>query len=311
MNRKMYHACMTLIRVLEDSLRANLEKQMQLIGLIEYLKSSGSKVTKGKKVLPNATKINTELKLPSMDPPNSTVCKTPKKSRGRPRRGANLCILDRRLMELLGSYKVIHKGRKMVTLYPGDVRRIAIITASTILLLNITDLTMPEDLSGLPQMYRETSRMAIELSRNGLHPGSPVEPFPPNMVLLTGLRGLLVESTRVDPYPEDFDEGDPIIDQHLMTIMKSFFGGWARPIFVLFALNGFVPAKTNENSNMGDPEAAEIFMNADDLPNGIIPCSSEAGNVYIGDGDEKAGGAIERTPKRSTRIKTPVIIILF
>ena len=52
-------------------------------------------------------------------------------------------------------------------------------------------------------------------------------------------------------------------------------------------------------------------MNADDLPNGIIPCSSGAGDVNIGDGDEKAGGATERTPKRSTRIKTPVTIILF
>ena len=214
-------------------------------------------------------------------------------------------------MELLAPYRVLHQGRKQITYHPGDVRRLSIITGATLLLLRITDLSLPDDLSGLPKLFRETSRIAIELSRNGLHPGSPVEPFPPNMVLLTGLRGLLVESTRVDPYPEDFDEGDPIIDQHLMTIMKSFFGGWARPIFVLFALNGFVPAKTNENSNMCDPEAAEIFMNADDLPNGIIPCSSEAGNVYIGDGDEKAGGAIERTPKRSTRIKTPVIIILF
>ncbi len=321
MNRKMYHACMTLIRVLEDSLRANLEKQMQLIGSIEYLKSSGSKVTKGKKLLPNATKINTELKLPSMDPPNSTVCKTPKKSRGRPRRGANLCILDRRLMELLGSYKVIRQGRNMVTLYPGDVRRLAIIIAATIILLRITDLPMPEDMSGFPKLYWETSRMAIELSRNGLHPGSPVEPFPPNIVLLTGLRGLLVESTRVEPCSSDIEKiGDSAKDMELLQVFQSLFGGFSKPFVESFNLN-----KTKTPATITEPKAAsadgvdspddESFFNtnADVQPSGIGSCVGGGAGCSFGGGEEEGhidgDGSTGHTPKRGIRIRTPVILI--
>jgi hypothetical protein len=41
--------------------------------------------------------------------------------------------------------------------------------------------------------------------------------------------------------------------------MKSFFGGWAKPFFVLFDSNGFGPAKT-ENCNRDDPEVAELFL---------------------------------------------------
>ena len=104
--------------------------------------------------------------------------------------------------------------------------------------------------------------------------------------LPTGLRGLLLESTLVNLRSEDVEIGDPHIDEHLMRVMKSFFGGWAKPFFVLFDSNGFGPAKT-ENCNRDDPEVAAIIpedreieaeisklKNADDLPNGNILGSS-------------------------------------
>jgi hypothetical protein len=42
--------------------------------------------------------------------------------------------------------------------------------------------------------------------------------LPPNVVLLTGLRGLLVESKGVHLHSEDIDIGDPAVDEHFKIL---------------------------------------------------------------------------------------------
>ena len=64
-------------------------------------------------------------------------------------------------MDLLAAHRAIHHGRKQVSFHPGDVRKLSLIIAAKIFLVPITDLTLPEDLSGVSEMYRETSIMAI------------------------------------------------------------------------------------------------------------------------------------------------------
>jgi hypothetical protein len=114
-------------------------------------------------------------------------------------------------MELLAPYKVLHFGIRLTTLLPGDIRRQAIIAAATILLIPLTDFNLPEDISGLSDKEKETTKLALELFKIGRqnHESGVVEPFPPNVALLTGLRGLLLESTRVDLSSMDIDIGDP------------------------------------------------------------------------------------------------------
>ena len=87
------------------------------------------------------------------------------KSSGLPPNDKKLSHLDKRLVALFGPYKVIHMGRRYATSHPGDVRRLAIVTAATIALVPISDLNLPEDISELPEMYRETAKMAVELSK--------------------------------------------------------------------------------------------------------------------------------------------------
>jgi hypothetical protein len=264
-----------------------------------------------------SNKLIVKIKLPSESPPlKTTPGKVQGKSSGRPTKDKKLSLLDKRLVDLLATHRVIHSGRRQNTFHPGDVRRLAIVTAATISLVPISDLTLPEDISELPEMYRETAKMAVELSKV-VTSGSEPEPFPPNIVLLTGLRGLLIESSRVDRSPMDKDIGDPDMDAELFRMFKSFFGGWCQPFLLSFNKYG----KAETNSKSGDPEvadygntpAASLFLTQAEKKSDV----NESGSSVGGAGDEKddiAGdrpstGVSQADCKRSTRTRTPVILI--
>lgn len=228
-------------------------------------------------------------------------------------------------MELLAPYKVLHFGRPLTTLLPGDIRRRAIIAAATMLLIPLTDFNLPEDISGLSDKEKETAKLALELFKMGRqnHESGVVEPLPPNVALLTGLRGLLLEITRVDLSSMDIDIGDPDMDAELLRMFKSFFGGWCQPFLQSFNSNGYGQhGKAHTNSKSGDPvvadygnsAAATVFITHADKPHvrRIGSSSGDAGDEeddIAGDRPYTEGSPTECTPRRSTRTTTPVILV--